>query len=482
MPSHGKSTHIHWRSPGLIECSCAISHQSSSYFNKSIRVHESLMNTEVFMSDNMKTHLRVAIEGGQTEVAVESDRPLVKVDKTEHGLSICVPSDISGLRSCYLTELPAEIVKILGISNSRADKQVYRILNDTETTLEAILLAEDIPQENWLERLELPEATSTPGVQSSTRLDVDGLLVTPSRSRSETAAEPRTPDPPSYISRSQIGGVFPATPPHSISSDRILDRVIQNNAYKDLLKNVVQQARRIPQKFRAGLDINDFGEALHSAHDPAFNAVNLEQVLGGGYDSSFSENAKIGAAGELFVFELLRALRTPSFTLDNWQSRIRSYVNVLDDYYDLQAWNQPEVSDIMYTNSSSTMEHFLRRHGHNVIPEFLRSDSQIQYLIEVKATTGPCVTPFFMSKNQYQLIRQHALASQEGRPRTVFVIMRVYNLLSNNIGLEIYVDPWSLKDTTLEFVADPWKVIPPHPLQAGRSFEANEPDDSDEEL
>jgi len=57
-----------------------------------------------------------------------------------------------------------------------------------------------------------------------------------------------------------------------------------------------------------------------------------------------------------------------------------------------------------------------------------------------------------MSKDQYQLMEQNALNREVQvspfrrapfihRPETVCVIFRVYNLLSNKIGLAIFVDP-----------------------------------------
>jgi hypothetical protein len=44
------------------------------------------------------------------------------------------------------------------------------------------------------------------------------------------------------------------------------------------------------------------------------------------------------------------------------------------------------------------------------------------------------------------------------RPRKVYVIFRVFNLLREDIGMRIFVDPWSLKHSALKFVAENWKV------------------------
>ena len=440
------------------------------------------------ISKNLKTKLIVPVDHGETRVEVESDRALVKINMSDQHLSIYVPSDAAGLYSCYRTELPAELVKILGIEDSGAAKQVYRILNDEATTLDGTMSNEDIPKVEWLGKVELPESSfSGVGVQTEcVETPTNGVLVTPTRSNARAMGVFQTPEPPSFVSRNPVGGLFPPTPPPSISPGGTLGQVARDNAYRQLLGNVANQARRIPQKFRSEpFSMTDLAESLEASVDPNYDLVHLRQALSTEYGAAnFPDigNSRIGAAGELFVFELLRALSMPNFTIDNWQSRIRANVRFHRDYQDLRNWSDREISDIMYTDSGVSMEQFLRKHSYNAVSEWEQRDSQTEYLIEVKTTTGPCTTPFFMSKHQYQLMRQHALSSQGNRPRTVFLIMRVYNLLSSNISLEIYVDPWSLKDNTLEFVADPWKVIPPEPRSAVHLHTVDGIYESEEEL
>lgn len=54
------------------------------------------------------------------------------------------------------------------------------------------------------------------------------------------------------------------------------------------------------------------------------------------------------------------------------------------------------------------------------------------------------------------------LGTQENSERKqVYCIVRVYNLLSDNIGIRIYMDPWRFRDRELEFgTTDKWKVKP----------------------
>lgn len=151
------------------------------------------------------------------------------------------------------------------------------------------------------------------------------------------------------------------------------------------------------------------------------------------------------------------------FTLDNWQSSIRHNVRALHEYRDMQPWTGREVSDIMYLGDCNQLRQFLRQHSSNPYPPWIdaTTPTPLQYHIEVKTTPGPCNTPFFMSQNQYRLMRAKANDPNLYEcPANLYVIVRVYNLLSSNIGVEVYVNPWYLKDKELEFVADPWKVIP----------------------
>ena len=81
--------------------------------------------------------------------------------------------------------------------------------------------------------------------------------------------------------------------------------------------------------------------------------------------------------------------------------------------------------------------------------------------LEVKTTTGPCTAPFFMSQNQYRLMQDKVYdQNSAAAPEDLYVILRVYNLLSGDTRMRAYINPWHPKDNVLQFVADPWKVMP----------------------
>ena len=69
-----------------------------------------------------------------------------------------------------------------------------------------------------------------------------------------------------------------------------------------------------------------------------------------------------------------------------------------------------------------------------------------------------------MSMNQYKSMQRfRSSPNQDTPPADLYVIARVYNLLTEHIGMEVFIDPWHLRDGVLEFIADPWKVIAAEP-------------------
>ncbi|KAM5345808.1 hypothetical protein ACJ41O_011669 [Fusarium nematophilum] len=167
---------------------------------------------------------------------------------------------------------------------------------------------------------------------------------------------------------------------------------------------------------------NDSSSPYTGPSDGAFDMSDMQDALSGiaghadGYESfdgldvmrrfrsanQLERDKKVGAAGELYVFELLSKLELPDWDRGNWQSTIRKYVTIHPDYRDMEPWNTRETADLVYVDTAG---HFtdtligcgcLDNEWHGARPK---------YYIEVKTTTGPCGTPFYMSGNQYQLTR-----------------------------------------------------------------------------
>lgn len=104
------------------------------------------------------------------------------------------------------------------------------------------------------------------------------------------------------------------------------------------------------------------------------------------------------------MFDLLSHLTPslPGFSLVNWQSTIRSYVSSHPEYSNISHLNIREKADIMYADNNSTLTDLLIDNGY--LASNLVAGAKLQYYIEVKTTTGPCETPFYMSKYQYNRV------------------------------------------------------------------------------
>jgi hypothetical protein len=87
----------------------------------------------------------------------------------------------------------------------------------------------------------------------------------------------------------------------------------------------------------------------------------------------------------------------------------------------------------------------------------------VNFYMEVKATSGQCSTPFFMIPRQHQLMQDKkmlATLSRRSPPKSLFVIVRVLNLFTSSVGIQAYIDPWHLREHTLELTADERKIPP----------------------
>jgi hypothetical protein len=104
------------------------------------------------------------------------------------------------------------------------------------------------------------------------------------------------------------------------------------------------------------------------------------------------------------AFELLCGI-DPSLTGwsdRNWQSRIRHYVTIHPDYAMMAPWYGTETADIVYDDTEGAFTTFLIAHGYLEADEW--EDRRPKYFIEIKTTTGPLCTPFYMSKRQFERV------------------------------------------------------------------------------
>ncbi|KAJ5646964.1 hypothetical protein N7490_003336 [Penicillium lividum] len=205
------------------------------------------------------------------------------------------------------------------------------------------------------------------------------------------------------------------------------------------------------------LDDSDIDSFL-SSHYPDASSNALRGFDAFRSDSQLERDLKVGAAGELFVFELLSRL-SPSLTgwgEWNWQSSIRRYVTLHPDYADMAPWYGRETADMTYDDMAGEFTALLIDREYLGAEEW--ADERPKYFIEVKATTGPLDQPFFMSKHQYQ--RMRAIHNRNDFPE-VYLIFRVFDICGGNLGMKVYLDPEQLRlDEGLVFTEQSWSVVP----------------------
>ncbi|KAF4331984.1 hypothetical protein FBEOM_14228 [Fusarium beomiforme] len=235
-------------------------------------------------------------------------------------------------------------------------------------------------------------------------------------------------------------------------------QAMEDQRYRAILDRVVAAARRAAFPSGGAFDLNALRDALPDSGNPdsflSFDGLDVFSRFRS--TSQLERDKKIGAAGELYVFELLSKLELPGWGRGNWQSTIRTYANIHPDYADLSHWPNRETADIVYSDTEGTLTDIL------VDADILGDEwsaKHPKYYIEVKTTTGPCGTPFYMSGNQYRLMgRIH----QSPDFSEIYIIFRIFFLLdSTQINYCVYPDPKKLEDDgNLLFTASTWSVTP----------------------
>ncbi|XEU94732.1 hypothetical protein FSHL1_000016 [Fusarium sambucinum] len=227
--------------------------------------------------------------------------------------------------------------------------------------------------------------------------------------------------------------------------------------YRAILDRVIRKAQSSIFPSRGSFDMSDLRSALPGGDINAYESFDGIDVMSRFRSTNQLErDKKVGAAGELYVFELLSGLNMPNWNRANWQSTIRSYVTIHPDYTNLQAWRGNETADLVYVDAEGHLTNTLIGCGYLDHDEWHRA--RPRYYIEVKTTTGPCNTAFYMSGKQHQLMQQIHHTEDHSE---IYIVFRVFQLNSDRIGLCVYTDPEQLRqDGHLLFKGQTWSVTP----------------------
>ncbi|KAI1418939.1 hypothetical protein F5Y12DRAFT_780524 [Xylaria sp. FL1777] len=266
-------------------------------------------------------------------------------------------------------------------------------------------------------------------------------------------AAPPSPEP---VAPSQPSTPVPSRPSTPKGRDDL--DISRGSAYLSLLDTVISAARSACLPTKGTFDMSVMRVKL--------NEVNSAGSINEDYFKlrtarAIERDKMIGAAGELYVFELLsnKNVGLP-FPRTRWQSIIRTYVTVHSDYADMGPWTGIETADFVYTDFDSVLTTVLIDNGY--LDKRTWKGREPTYYIDVKTTTGVSETPFMMSKSQCKRMRTKT-NGPEGKDKqdSIYVVFRVFNLGKQSVGCAIYVDPDAMRvQGALNFRAETWSVVP----------------------
>ncbi|KAF5680457.1 hypothetical protein FDENT_8396 [Fusarium denticulatum] len=301
---------------------------------------------------------------------------------------------------------------------------------------------------------------------SSPEGSLPGTVVETISQRSQMSYQPHS----GRVHRSSQSDLFPSSPqplhhtidqaasnPLSAMTSLPEQQSSEDARYRSILDRVVEKARNAAFPSRGSFDMTHLRNALPGGDTDAYQSFDGLDVMGQFRSTNQLErDKKVGAAGELYVFELLSCLNLPNWNRSNWQSTIRSYVTIHPDYTDLQAWRGRETADLVYVDAEGHLTNTLIGCGYLGHDEW--HEARPKYYIEVKTTTGPCSTAFYMSGKQYQLMQQVHHTEDHSE---IYIVFRVFQLNSDGVGLRVYTDPEKLRqDGALLFKGQAWSITP----------------------
>ncbi|KAF4634009.1 hypothetical protein G7Y89_g4107 [Cudoniella acicularis] len=428
---------------------CAVSNRSPLTAGAPQVLYDRLLTTSVLTTDSISIEYTLHYANGETTGPISQGAGYVHIREHGNTWNIFVPSNRRNKEVCYRKHLPEALASLFQVPISARETLSY-VLNSSSWAIDDLLETAGIGNVLGIEpqvRIQAEE----PGV-----LEVEqGLVTNFEELRAAPAASRQSPSSPINRVNSMILGL-PSSPISGVSAlqllpERIPRQIVHHNvdAYVELLDHVIRIASR------TDLPHSDFPAA--PSNGQFLRGYDREAAFGIRSQNQMLHDSKIGAAGELFVFEILLGLLPEYFNRSSWRSTIMREVTVHPSYQDLGSWDQRETADIVYQDIGSRLTRLLIQRGYL---EDYWGGAEPEYYIEVKTTTGNCSDRFFMSANQYRMLQEMTLTPGQ-TSESIYVIFRVFDLGKESMNVKIYVDPEAhrLRDG-LMFESQTWTVTP----------------------
>ncbi len=357
----------------------------------------------VYVSDGIRRSLQITQDGRSIEGA--SSRANFHLEEAEGALRLYLPKDEVERDVCFESDLPRRLCTYLSITDSGAPGVIGGVFRkDNPAVIDKILENAGVGQVDCdFAALDEELRASKAGTDVETLVEATNDI-----RRSTPSSGPRsyTPSGGAGWREKQSGSedaenVRGEIMPNPSYQERQSEA--QETAYKCILENVVNVAR---QRVHSGV----FESTEVSIRGPvATTALPQETIREAFATRTLERDFKVGAAGELYMFEYLKGLGLSRFDLENWKSGIRDRVKLHADYLDLEKDNdRSAIADIEYLDNSRMFTRFLTQKGH--LKQGLWDSEKPLYHIEVKTTTSSdWQEPFFMSKAQERHVRTSIL-------------------------------------------------------------------------
>ena len=325
-----------------------------------------------------------------------SGRATFHLEDAEGALRLYLPNDEVERDVCFESDLPRRLCDFLGITDPVAPGVIGSVIRkDKPTVIRKILENAGVGQVDCdfaaLDE-KLGASKDEFGVKTLVEPTSDSRLVSssPTLRQSTPSGRPKRQEKQSNDTDAEdvrteailhSSYQVPQRDPQEIAHEHVLDQAI--NVAKTRIRSGVFES--------TGVSVPGLG---------AIEALPPETIQEAFATRSQERDFKVGAAGELYMFEYLTGLDLPVFDLRNWKSAIRDRVNIHVNHRDLEKDNdRTAIADIEYFDDSSTFTDFLIQKGH-LAQEIWKSKTPF-YHIEVKTTVSSNWQElFYISKAQ----------------------------------------------------------------------------------
>lgn len=355
----------------------------------------------VYVSDSIRRSLQI-MQGGRS-IESASSRADFHFDEAESALRLYLPKDEADRDVCLEFDLPRRLCTFLGITDLGALGVIGGMFRkDNPVVIDRILEKAGVSQLDC-DFAALDEELGASEAES----DVETLVeATTNINLSSSSSDPRPYTPSGWARwterqpRSETHARDEIMPSSSYQEQQ---REAQETAYKRILEHVVNVAR---QRVLSGV----FESTGSSIERPVATEALPQETIRTAFATRTQErDFKVGAAGELYMFEYLKGLGLPRFGMENWKSEIRDRVKIHADYHDLDKYkDRRAIADFEYLDDSGMLTRFLRQK--RLLAQGLWDSERPLYHIEIKTTTSSnWQEPFFMSKAQERHVRTSTL-------------------------------------------------------------------------